>query len=493
MAPLFLVAGCAPASFQQGVPWSINRYRTASARTRTVNGKPFLRVDDYLLDRLSNIDKSADKAQATEQLDDLLEQAHALAVTAITDEIDRLPPAAIDQLWQRYFSKETKPDNPRRAIRKRYLDSLQRDYDAFRKQVDTAQTADEVRQLAHSIVRDAGPSVKDQRGGGSLLKMVSAKYERATPKIDNVKGPFDVYEPGEIDKTQSSGGAAAEALARFAPILFQQHADKPNYPPLDDQIGAVSLSGTAKNITVHIHPDKPVLYAYTHRAIVGGKDHLQLVYCWWFPRHPAMSSGDPEAGNIDGATIRVTLDSRGRPAVVETIQNCGCHIRSFASADLENRARREHPEVGNPDAVALEKPNGDKPRLDVSQIFESPQSGDNWQMVVFSRAGYHDVVAVSTDLAGMMASRQIASRHNYDLRPYDTLEHLPTRFGHASMFGPDGLVHNAGRLEGWLLAPTGMRSAGQPRQRGTQLICWDELNFDDPHLLEDTLRLPSDF
>ncbi len=61
------------------------------------------------------------------------------------------------------------------------------------------------------------------------------------------------------------------------------------------------------------------------------------------------------------------------------------------------------------------------------------------------------------------------------------------------MFGADGLVHNAGRPVGYLLAPTGMLSAGQPRKRGTQRVRWDDYLFDDPHFLERTLRLPRKF
>jgi hypothetical protein len=38
-----------------------------------------------------------------------------------------------------------------------------------------------------------------------------------------------------------------------------------------------------------------------------------------------------------------------------------------------------------------------------------------------------------------------------------------------------------------------MLSAGQPRQRGTQLIHFDEFDFDDPKLLEKLLRLPDEF
>jgi hypothetical protein len=87
-------------------------------------------------------------------------------------------------------------------------------------------------------------------------------------------------------------------------------------------------------------------------------------------------------------------------------------------------------------------------------------------------------------------SMGIAEDRSYRIQDYNTLDRLPLREGIASMFGPDGLVHYAGRPEGFLLVPSGILSAGQPRKRGTQRIRWDDYLHDDPHLLEDTLRIP---
>ena len=54
-------------------------------------------------------------------------------------------------------------------------------------------------------------------------------------------------------------------------------------------------------------------------------------------------------------------------------------------------------------------------------------------------------------------------------------------------------LRGAERREGFLLSGLGMLSAGQPRERGTQMIHFDQYDFDDPHLLEEFLRLPSSF
>jgi hypothetical protein len=61
------------------------------------------------------------------------------------------------------------------------------------------------------------------------------------------------------------------------------------------------------------------------------------------------------------------------------------------------------------------------------------------------------------------------------------------------MFYDNGLVRHAQRPEGVFFTPLGMLSAGQPRQRETQLIYWDQYDFDDPDLLSRLLNLPSSF
>jgi hypothetical protein len=111
--------------------------------------------------------------------------------------------------------------------------------------------------------------------------------------------------------------------------------------------------------------------------------------------------------------------------------------------------------------------------------------------LVLVAAGYHEVCQVRFDTPSA-ESREIAEEAMYRILDYSTLDRLPFGDGIASMFGADGLVHNAGRREGFLLAPSGILSAGQPRKRGTQRIRWDDYLHDDPHLLEKTLRIPRD-
>ncbi len=466
------IAGCAPRDFRAGVPWTVQSHRSSDAGTQAVTEMPYLRVNEYLLDRLQSVAKSPGP-DGPERLRALVQECHALALNSSRAEIDRLPPDAVDQMWNRYCSDAPATPDRRVAIEQRYTQLLQDEYASYERGLAGVKTGPEAARFAQTICDRAAPSVAQQRGSGPLLESVRKQHE-VTPDSSDTGGPVAViYEPGNatID---------AARLARFAPILVQERVDAPRYPARDDEIGAIKLEGSHARIRVLVQTDQPTLYAYERRTMIHGREFPQLVYCWWFPERPPMQPLDPEAGPVDGSTLRITLDSHGQPAVAEVIENCGCYYLCLVSEQIEQRARQEY---SAPQTGPAQGP--------VAGRFVPPAESGR-RPIVFSHAGTHRVTSVKFD-PRVLESKTARARQRYALRSYDELENMPTGSGRASMFGTDGLVHNAGRLEGWWLAPTGMRSAGQPRQRGTQLICWDKQSFDDPHLLEKNLRLPSDF
>jgi hypothetical protein len=257
-----------------------------------------------------------------------------------------------------------------------------------------------------------------------------------------------------------------------------------------DRFGQVYLAGTPDAVQVNVNTSMPRVYAYRSEAKVGGKRYPQLVYVWWFPERPAMSADDPVAGRVDGDTLRITLDSHGRPAVFEVVQGCGCGHLVYVAEAIEQRARARYgpPQAGK--ELSVERDVENKRDLIVSGTVAV--AGGSGRPVIYVKAGYHAVSGLRWAEPAASRPAEVLEQGTYTLEAYDHLSHLPLGDGVASMFGPDGLVHNAGRKEGFLLAPTGMLSAGQPRQRGTQKIRWDAYSFDDPRLLERALRLPED-
>jgi len=172
------------------------------------------------------------------------------------------------------------------------------------------------------------------------------------------------------------------------------------------------------------------------------------------------------------------------------VRSCGCYHTLWVAEFVEAAARNEFglPSAEHPFAIQQNSP-------DKSLFLPALVRDDGTQPrrpLVFVDAGNHLVMLIKpsgTDQAPFSSDGQ----KTYTLEAYDSLTRLPLGDAVASMFGSDGLVHNAGRQEGVLLAPTGMLSAGQPRQLGTMKIRMDAYDHDDPRLLEKSLRFPSSF
>jgi hypothetical protein len=231
---------------------------------------------------------------------------------------------------------------------------------------------------------------------------------------------------------------------------------------------------------------------WTHtQAKAHDQRYDQLVYVAWYPGRPELSPGDPQAGEIDGVVVRVTLDHHQRPAIYEFVRTCGCYHTLWVAEFVEQAARAE---FGGPlpgMAYAVQK----KPERS-RELFMPALVGDSGarvsRPVVMINAGQHLMVTVDTVAANHYTQAE-SPRQAYSLEAYETLSHLPLGDQVASMFNGEGLVHHAARPEGWMLAPTGMLQAGRPRQLGTMKIRMDAYDYDDPRLLERNLRLPSSF
>ena len=280
-------------------------------------------------------------------------------------------------------------------------------------------------------------------------------------------------------------------LARYAPTIVQERVADTRYASDTDHVGTVRLRGSSERYDVLIDTTEPSVYGYWQYTWINGKRHLQLTYTHWFPRHPKLKSFDVEEGAIEGATLRITLDAAEWPAVFETVLNCGCYHRCYPSAHVERASCLAHGRPAPGKRFCVERPMADRIDWSVPETVAVSASSSG-RPLLFSRAGYHGLAGLAFD-SSELAKRTVGKVSPYRLRDYHELEHLPVGDGFGSMFDRKGLVRGAERLEGNLLSLTGMLSAGQPRQRGTQLLHWDQYDFDDPHLLEKSLRLAPDF
>lgn len=498
-------SGHAPEQFSDGVGWMAQKYDVSDARSQRVTQWPCLRVDGMLVDRL-------DDAMKEEQLDKartlalrFIDEAHRLSLQVSASELERLDEQAWRELIHLYFNDvELAPTTEvKHLLAQEFEHRTGVQVWFLRRQIESANDTTALRNALSPIKKRIEPSVKhaDRSGEQAALAIFALPAAMARDAIHadestcQMDEPFEAgvrYEPAREQPVPSRHGDAEhwDMLVRNAPTFVQEHPSQVKYPRSADAIGRVSAGADA---SVEIDVTQPTVYGYARTVLIGGQPHVQLTYAIWYPMHPKLKQPfDAEAGKIDGATLRITLDSQHRPAIIETLNNCGCHHRLYPSDSLEAAAMEQHGKPLPDKALAIERDVTGKYDLIIPKVLKLDGASDG-RALIRIRAGTHSVVDVDfTD--AHHPGEPVVEHKGYTLLPYGDLERLQTPGGKiVSMFEPSGLVRGAERLEGDLFRPLGMLSAGQPRQRGTQLIHWDQYDFDSPKLLESTLRLPLNF
>jgi hypothetical protein len=178
---------------------------------------------------------------------------------------------------------------------------------------------------------------------------------------------------------------------------------------------------------------QPVLYQRIAHTRYGDRVLLQLVYSLWFPERPARNGLDLLAGRVDAVVLRLTLDERGRPLMLDSI-----HVP----------------------ATLPELAQGQRLRVHLS-------------------ASDHQLVGVAADEGA-------ATGVVYPLEHEDGLRSLPTASGgHRSAFWSNGIMPGTERGERALFWPMGIESPGAMRQWGRHPTAFvGRRHFDEPHLLE---------
>ncbi|RPJ06476.1 MAG: hypothetical protein EHM36_06915 [Deltaproteobacteria bacterium] len=246
-------------------------------------------------------------------------------------------------------------------------------------------------------------------------------------------------------------GKQEKLVLAFAPV-FIQDVSAPY-----DRIGRMAWRGNRPEVV----PEEPAVYYYISYALLKGEPILQINYVLWYPERAGERSPRIERGQIDGLTVRISLDGQGKPFVVDIINNCGCY-HLFAP---------------------------DKERIDglVSRAFQLdpfvPQSlpaiSSGQSLGVRINSGWHQVQRI-------IAVEDAPSSLSYQLLPYDSLEVLPHEDGRTeSVFDGKGIVKDTRRVERFVLFSMGIPSVGSMRQRGHHAIeLIGRVHFDDPYLFE---------
>jgi len=239
-----------------------------------------------------------------------------------------------------------------------------------------------------------------------------------------------------------------------------------------DDPGRVSLDETG---VATVDATRPTIYTSVSYASEGGRQLVQLVYTIWFTERPVRSAFDIYAGNLDGVTIRLTLNENGQPAVIDSIHPCGCYHQFFHTSH----------------AKPLPKPSrlsgSEEWRFMPTTELAIPTQAQPTRLTVSITSGEHYLNRVSFEPA---VSGQVTEA---DVLPEDVLTSLALgkRSDRRSLFGPDGIVPGTDRSERWLLWPMGIKSAGAMRQPGTQATAFvGRRHFDDGDIIDSRFDIP---
>ena len=253
-------------------------------------------------------------------------------------------------------------------------------------------------------------------------------------------------------KIPEPGGELEKRLvASFAPIFIQDVA-----APYDE-IGRVVW----KDDSLEIDSLRPTVYYYISHALLKGEAVLQINYVIWFSARAGKRPPRIERGHLDGLTLRISLDGRGRPFMADVMNNCGCY-HLFAPDQ-----RRVEAFISRPFRFGPFVPQW------------LPGVPPDERLGVRLNSGWHQAQRLS-------AVREAPDSSHYELIPYDILEALPHRDGRTeSIFDANGIVKGTERAERFILFSMGIPRIGSMRQRGHHAIeLIGRVHFDDPCLFD---------
>ncbi len=242
-----------------------------------------------------------------------------------------------------------------------------------------------------------------------------------------------------------------------------------------DEIGRIGLDTDARPM---LDPNAPAIYARVAHTRHGDRSLIQLVYTVWFNERPARGPLDIYAGQLDGVTVRLTLDRQGRPAVIDSIHPCGCYHLFVATG------------VARPRPVPDDVQSWEEWRFMPTSL---PMPGTDQRLVVSIDSASHQVSGLSFEATSTSARRQatLVSADRLRSLPLGDAS-TPTRAPRSrSLYRADGLVAGSERLERFILWPMGIRSAGAMRQWGHQATAFvGRRHFDDARLIEERFDIP---
>jgi hypothetical protein len=200
-------------------------------------------------------------------------------------------------------------------------------------------------------------------------------------------------------------------------------------------------------------------------AFLNDAPILQINYVFWYTERAGPNAPAIEKGPLDGMTIRVSLNARGVPVMVDVMNNCGCYYFFVPRRKIVSEV--------------IPEPRGIDPLVPTWLPDDYPQQPLNVRI----NTGWHQAQRV-------FAKNLPANATVYHLEPYNRLESLPHndhRF--ESIFDPDGIMKDSSRIEPIIFFPMGVPKIGYMRQRGHHAIkLVGRAHFTDPYLYDKSFK-----
>ncbi len=301
---------------------------------------------------------------------------------------------------------------------------------------------------------------------------------------------------GNAVYTPEQGPAGTPGLvAKWAPVLVQLLPERPvHYDLKEDHLGRPHpVRAGDGQIHVRVETDDPVVYWYEETKPIGDHVRRQITYAAWYPSRPGQWALDLDRGEVDGISLRLTLDERDRPLLFEVIQNCGCGHQLWVEHGLHQAAKAEftasQPKNLQGKVSPLVKKESSYYYFNLREPDVTLPEAAEFRPVVTVLDGVH----LASRVEALAEAPQGSETRAYRLEPYENLLTLPLEGRPVGIFTPEGLVYAACRPGCKFYSTMGMWHAGHPKRRDVQDIIHETVRFEAPGLFEKYLNLPASF
>ncbi len=431
-----------------------------------VFGFPYLRTDRFL-EALKN------KIRGSEQENSWLEWLQQMDLQSRRKEIANLPETAIATLAD-YAGIAAHPDtvyrqtvlyshrllandrhDPHFVERVRKAVFVPDEYSSFMRWIGLYPLAGIPVTIATSLSNSRYRKWHKARPGelpiqGILKSFVPQKVDLGAEKNDIEK----LFNPGNLDclGLPKLDQDHVQVLAQeFAPVIIQDVS-----APYD-RFGRVVWQSNR----VFIDSSRPAVYFYISHTFLDGKPALQLNFAVWYAERAGEGTPWIEKGPLDGLTYRLTLDGKGKPAMIDIMNNCGCY---HFFVPQKERIRK-----------IMIKPGEIEPLIPVWMPVGFPEKRIQLQV----SSGWHQTQRIEAENSPL-------ENTGYELIPYESLESLPKENGrHESVFTDKGIMKNSWRIEPYFFFSMGVSNVGYMRQRNhhaVKLVGRD--HFTNPYLFD---------